>query len=291
MSNTAIATAAPTGKQSLVAKFAQRFGVDANKIMPILKATAFRQRKADAVITDEQMAALMIVADQYGLNPFTKEIFAFEDKGAIVPVVSVDGWIRIINDHPAMDGIEYRYSDELVTMPKGKPCPAWCEAVITRKDRAHPIVVREYLDECYVNERNNYSGPWQSHTKRMLRHKTTIQGGRVAFGFSDIYDEDEAQRILQARELPREANGEKPKTLAAALKVTESAAADDVMDDAEFVEVPYEAPSLEQRIHDAMVTATDEDALNAAWELGGPDWQAPDALVKLYNDRAAELRS
>ncbi len=36
------------------------------------------------------MAALMIVADQYGLNPFTREIFAFPDKqNGIVPVVGV----------------------------------------------------------------------------------------------------------------------------------------------------------------------------------------------------------
>ena len=41
--------------------------------------------------------ALLIVADQYGLNPFTREIFAFDDKRAgIVPVVSVDGWSRIL---------------------------------------------------------------------------------------------------------------------------------------------------------------------------------------------------
>jgi phage recombination protein Bet len=272
MSATAIATTATTNKQSLVSKFAQRFGVDANKIMPILKATAFRQRKADTVITDEQMAALMIVADQYGLNPFTKEIYAYEDKGAIVPVVSVDGWIRIINDHPAMDGIEYRYSDVMDTPAKGKKCPQWCEAVITRKDRSKPIVVREYLDEVYVNERNNYSGPWQSHTKRMLRHKTTIQGGRVAFGFSGIYDEDEANRIIQAQELPPARIGsERPKTLAEAMGVRkdEQAPAEEVHD-ADFSELQRVAtgPDISaQEIHDAIANATDKDALDAAIDL------------------------
>lgn len=265
MNATAIVTTAAPAKQSLVSKFALRFGVDANKIMPILKATAFRQRKAETVITDEQMAALMIVADQYGLNPFTKEIFAYEDKGAIVPVVSVDGWIRIINDHPAMDGIEYRYSDVMDTPAKGKKCPQWCEAVITRKDRSKPIVVREYLDEVYVAERNNYSGPWQSHTKRMLRHKTTIQGGRVAFGFSGIYDEDEAQRIIQAQELPPERIGnERPKTLAAALHVH------DEPHDAEFTEPQRVATGPDitaQEIHDAIAGAKDRDSLDAACDL------------------------
>jgi hypothetical protein len=82
------------------------------------------------------------------------------------------------------------------------------EAVIYRRDRKFPIVIREYLDEVYVPPRtgtnNNtgssyeVTGPWQTHTKRMLRHKCMIQGFRVAFGFAGIYDEDEAGRILDA---------------------------------------------------------------------------------------------
>ncbi|WP_032251724.1 recombinase RecT, partial [Escherichia coli] len=46
---------------------------------------------------DAQFIALLIVANQYGLNPWTKEIYAFPDKqNGIVPVVGVDGWSRII---------------------------------------------------------------------------------------------------------------------------------------------------------------------------------------------------
>ena len=47
--------------------------------------------------------------------------------------------------------------------------------------------------------RKGYPGPWQTHTKRMLRHKTLIQGFRLAFGFAGIYDEDEAGRIIDAQ--------------------------------------------------------------------------------------------
>jgi len=32
----------------------------------------------------------------------------------------------------------------------------------------------------------------------MLRHKAYIQGARIAFGFSGIYDEDEKDRIIEA---------------------------------------------------------------------------------------------
>lgn len=188
----------PAPNQSLVAKFAGRYNIDPNKLLATLKATAFRQRN-NRDITDEQMAALLIVADQYKLNPFTKEIFAYEDKGAIVPVVSVDGWARIINEHPAFNGLEFRYSEEMETPAAGKACPVWCEILIYRKDRDRPTIVREYLDETYQGPRgeNKVNGPWQSHTKRMLRHKVLIQGARIAFGFAGIYDEDEADRIVE----------------------------------------------------------------------------------------------
>ncbi|EOJ4766922.1 recombinase RecT, partial [Escherichia coli] len=41
------------------------------------------------------------------------------------------------------------------------------------------------------------TGPWQSHPKRMLRHKAMIQCARLAFGFAGIYDNDEAERIVE----------------------------------------------------------------------------------------------
>lgn len=91
-------------KPKLIQRFAERFSVDPNKLFDTLKATAFKQRDGSAP-TNEQMMALLVVADQYGLNPFTKEIFAFPDKQAgIIPVVGVDGWSRIINQHDQFDG-------------------------------------------------------------------------------------------------------------------------------------------------------------------------------------------
>lgn len=179
---------------SLIVRMAERYGVDGAKLFESLKATCFRQRDGSAP-TNEQMMSLLIVADQYGLNPFTKEIVAFAGgAGQIVPVVSVDGWTRIINTHPQMDGVEFRYADTMATPKGGQSCPEWVEAVIYRKDR-RPTPVREYLDEVYQPARK-YPGPWQTHTKRMLRHKALIQAARLTFGFSGIYDADEATNIV-----------------------------------------------------------------------------------------------
>lgn len=194
-------------RTSLVAKFAAKYSLEPEKLLVTLKSTAFKVKDGEA--TNEQMAALLVVADQYGLNPFTREIFAFPDKqNGIVPVVGVDGWSRIINDHEQSDGFEFRESEKHITMPDAKPCPEWMEVVIYRKDRTHPIVVREYLDEVYrplgtySNGDKHKPGPWQTHTKRFLRHKTLIQGARIAYGFSGIYDEDEAGRIVEGQVVP-----------------------------------------------------------------------------------------
>lgn len=172
-------------QQSLLAKFANRFGVEPNKMLTTLKSTAF---KGD--VTNEQMMALLIVADQHGLNPWTKEIYAFPDKGGIVPVVGVDGWSRIINEHQQFDGMEF------VDGPSDdKGIPEWIECVIFRKDRGHAIRAREYYAEC-----KRSTGPWQSHPRRMLRHKALIQCARLAFGYTGIYDQDEAERIVDMGE-------------------------------------------------------------------------------------------
>lgn len=179
-------------RQGLVVWAAGKFGVDAGKVFPILKQTCFKGEvdKQTGVIkeaSDAEVAALMIVAREHGLNPFLKEIFAFPDKkGGIVPVVGVDGWIRIVNSHPQYDGIEFVYE-------KDQGSPAWIECHIFRKDRSHPIKVREFMAECRRD-----TGPWKSHPTRMLRHKAFIQCARVAFGFAGIYDEDEAERIVEA---------------------------------------------------------------------------------------------
>jgi phage recombination protein Bet len=165
--------------QTLTTKLAATLDMGAHngaELIATLKATAF---KGATQVSDAQMTALMVVANQYGLNPWTKEIYAFPDKGGIVPVVGVDGWGRIMNDHPQFDGIEFEQNDES------------CTAIIYRKDRTRPVKVTEYMAEC-----KRGTQPWMSHPKRMLRHKAMIQCARLAFGYGGIHDPDEAQQIV-----------------------------------------------------------------------------------------------
>lgn len=186
-----------------VSRLATSLGLDGDpkELTSVLKATAFKGE-----VTDAQMAALLVVANQYNLNPWTKEIYAFPDKSnGIVPVVGVDGWSRILNDNHDFDGMEFRQSENMVRMPGAKSdAPEWMECIIYRKSRSKPTVVREYLDEVYrepfKGKYGDVTGPWQTHPKRFLRHKTMIQSGRIAFGYGGIYDQDEAERIAEAQQ-------------------------------------------------------------------------------------------
>lgn len=169
-------------------KLATSLGMDVggDELVQTLKATAFKGQVSDA-----QMASLLIVANQYGLSPWTKEIYAFPDKNnGIVPVVGVDGWARIINEHAQFDGMDFEQDAES------------CTCIIYRKDRSRPVKVTEFMDEC-----KRGTGPWQSHPRRMLRHKAMIQCARLAFGYAGIYDQDEAERIVEKDITPTTAIG------------------------------------------------------------------------------------
>ena len=182
----------PTKGNALNA-LAGRLAVNPETLKATLKATAFKECK-----TDEEFVAAVLVANSYGLNPLTKEIYAFAGKtGGVVPVVSTDGWTRLMVNHQNYKNHHFTYSDKITTMPGAKPCPEWCEIHIEKKDGSITIT-REYLDEVF--RQLTYANPWQTHTKRFLRHKTKIQGARETFGFGGIYDEDEAERIYEAEE-------------------------------------------------------------------------------------------
>lgn len=194
----------PAGK-SVLATLAAKLECDPAKLAPMLKKTAFATCR-----TDEEFMSMCIVSNTYNLNPILKEIYAFPSKGgAVVPIVGVDGWIKLMNSNPAFDGIEFEEDDQK------------CTAIVYRKDRAHPVSVTEWLDEC-----KGTSEPWRRFPRRMLRHKAMIQAARLAFGFSGIYDEDEARRIVdceeassQSRVEPLGLSKQKPKGLRDALRI------------------------------------------------------------------------
>jgi len=168
-------------KKSVLVDMATRFGMEPKAFSDTLCATVFPKEASN-----EEFIAFLLVAKEYNLNPLTKEIYAFPKKGGgIQPIVSVDGWCRIINENPQLDGIEFDdHQDD-----KGKITAI--TARIWRKDRAKPIVCTEYMDECVRGDVDT----WKRWPRRMLRHKALIQCARYGFGYAGIVDPDEAERI------------------------------------------------------------------------------------------------
>jgi hypothetical protein len=182
------APAEPEARRSLLATMGARYG---------LEARAFEATARDCLgmknASREQLAALLVLANRYGLDPVARQIFAVPSKGGFSAVVSVDGWVQLVNSHPESNGFEFedvREGGQLVAI----------RCRMFRKDRAHPSEACEYLAECKGD-----SPAWSRWPARMLRHKSFVQAARYAFGFAGIVDPDEADRV---RVEPAPARGE-----------------------------------------------------------------------------------
>lgn len=195
-------------KPSALNLMAARLNCDPAKLLSALKATVF------AKASDEELMALVVVSNEYGLNPFLKEIYAFPAKGGgIVPIVSVDGWNKMLIRQPSFDGIEFDFSENEDGSVKS------CTATIHIKDRGHPVRITEYFDEC-----NRNTEPWKLMPRRMLRNRTLCQASRMAFGFSGVSHPEEVESSIEVESTVVTQTQEAPaKLIAAPDKVTAQA--------------------------------------------------------------------
>jgi phage recombination protein Bet len=167
-------------KRSPLAAMAERLSIDPNELQQVILKTVMPAGGKD--VTNEQLISFLAVANAYGLDPLKREIFAFPAKGGgIQPIVSIDGWLSIINSHPQFDGMELVENHDANGVFESVTC------TIHRKDRIHPTVVTEWLSEC-----KQATDPWTKKPRRMTRHKASIQCSRYAFGLGGIMDEDDA---------------------------------------------------------------------------------------------------
>ncbi|UPT53406.1 recombination protein Bet [Synechococcus phage Ssp-JY39] len=260
-------TKTEAARPSLIATMAAKFNMDPRAFEATVRSTVMPQQH-----TNEQFAALMMVAKEYDLNPLTKEIYAFPAKGGgIVPVVSIDGWLNLVNSHPACDGFEIEFQDD----DAGNPVSCTCR--MYRKDRGRPTTVTEYLSECIRN-----TDPWKMK-HRMLRHKAVIQAARYAFGFSGIYDEDEGAKIAEMRDVTP-ARPQPPKPPAPpSNSIDHDAETGEIVDEAEVVTETGEqtvefVPGDEevddttyfQQLEEDLAVVSDLETLEEVWTAADP---------------------
>lgn len=123
----------------------------------------------------QTLLSLLRLARANGLDPLKEEVaLALYDDTRWQAYITVEGYSKILNNHPAFDGIVFSQSEE---GPNG--IPIWMECTIYRKDRSVPIVVREYFEEVKSDQ-----AIWQKMPRRMLRHRVMQQCARLALGYS-----------------------------------------------------------------------------------------------------------
>lgn len=125
-------------------------------------------------ITPYTQVQLLRLASKHLLDPLSDEISIIETKEGFLPFITIDGWAKLMNQHPQFAGMSLREPTE-----SSSHLPAWMECTIYRNDRILPIVVKEYLEEVMTIHPS-----WQQMPRRMLRHRVIQQCARLAFGIS-----------------------------------------------------------------------------------------------------------
>jgi hypothetical protein len=110
---------------------------------------------------------------KYRLDPLSDEIMLFKNpEGQYQTLITIDGWMRLINQDPQFAGMTFKESSELEL-----GIPLWMECSIYRHDRILPITVKEYSAEIKTEHLL-----WKTMPRRMLRHRSIQQCARLAFG-------------------------------------------------------------------------------------------------------------
>lgn len=124
------------------------------------------------VMTPKQtLLTLLRIAREHLLDPIKEEVaLALYDDCRWQAYITVEGYSKILNRHPAFNGITFTESAE-----NREGIPVWMECAIYRKDRNQPTIVREYLEEVKGDQ-----AIWKKMPRRMLRHRVMQQCAKVA---------------------------------------------------------------------------------------------------------------
>lgn len=178
---------------------AQNTGASEEEIKEVLSGmivSAKNQHGAKA--TNAELAIVSGVAAKYQLNPLVKEMAAFVSSGKLQVIVMIDGWYKMVNRQPEFDGVEFEDKFD-----GNKIVAVTCKMYL--RNRSHPVSVTEYFEEC----NDAKSSVWKKWPARMLRHKAYIQAARMAFGISEVIDDDEARRTQSNEPTERDITPEK----------------------------------------------------------------------------------
>jgi hypothetical protein len=138
---------------------------------------------------------LLRLANNYRLDPLSDEIALLQNHDQTYqPFITIDGWSKLMNDHPQYAGMSLRDSTELID-----GIPIWMECTIYRNDRILPIAIKEYYEEIKTDHPS-----WQKMPRRMLRHRVIQQCARLALGIAANEGTSKSNAIKQTNNIKQE---------------------------------------------------------------------------------------
>lgn len=140
----------------------------------------------------------LAMAHSYGLDPFAKEIWGWENKGKLQTMVSRDGWVKILRRDPQVEGVQMdhvREDDDFTaertaegkmvvhheSNPFGGGRVVGAYALIRMADE-RPDIFQARMVEDYDHLRGKSN--WREAEKEMLLTRVLSFAGRLATGAS-----------------------------------------------------------------------------------------------------------
>lgn len=185
---------AQTTNKDAVVKIAEMTGFKENEIAVIQNSVA-----KGTTITE--LAYFLSVAKSSGLNPFTKQIWAYKDgKGNVIIMAGRDGFLAIgqrserwnglissevyVNDHFEVDVIKGEISHKPNYKDRGALLGAYCLIKPKGVDMAtyEWAAIKDYDKGQFI---------WNSHKNEMIKKVAEVHALKKAFGISGLFSEYE----------------------------------------------------------------------------------------------------
>lgn len=147
--------------------------------------------------SDDELGMFLHLAKTYDLDPFAKEIWFIKFGGKATIFTSRDGYLKIANGHPAMEGLVsdvVRTNDTLVRTPEGVSHQygnprgeiTGAYALVFRSDRKFPT----YYFADYSEYRGN-TDIWKKYASAMILKVAEAMALKRAFSISGLVTREE----------------------------------------------------------------------------------------------------
>lgn len=196
---TNVETQAPLASRkdrSLLSVMGARYGLEPQKMLQSLRETYFKPSGNEPPLTNEEIAAALVVCHRYELDPFLREVHVTRSRGRLLTMVGLDGWLKVakretVDGKTVYDGMgkpEFTFSEdgELES----------CSVTVYRKDQSNPVT-----GICFMSEWKKDSPTWNAQPRHMLMVKAIKLALRLAFNISgfDLEEPEEVPFVASSR--------------------------------------------------------------------------------------------